>query len=91
MCSGASLLSTSEVRSAPLPLTVHHGMTGEREDSSRMVVPEEAQSSQVQLIANVTDCLFHMQRGKEKRGPLGSQRSAAGRHSLQAWGRQGRT
>lgn len=78
------MLSTNEIRSAPLPLTVHHGMTGEREDSIRIVVPKEARSSQVQLIANMTDCLFHMQRGKEKRGPLGSQSSAAGRHSLQA-------
>lgn len=78
------MLSTSEVRSAPLPLTVHHSMTGERGDSIRMVVPEDAWSSQVQLIANMTDCLFHMQRGKEKRGPLGTQSSAAGRHSLQA-------
>ena len=42
----------------------------------------------MQLIVSMTDCLFHMQRRKERRGLLGSRGSAAKWHSLRARGRQ---
>lgn len=67
--------------------------TGKGEDGLGMAVPKEAPVHTVQLIASLTDCLFHMQRGKERGAPwdLGAlqQADAACRHGAGKQGLEG--